>query len=182
MELLKPWRFLKSTVDAVLTASPQALGKGHILGKIVHWPRHEGNVTYRATFRRAMNGEQIGVLSDLHEPRCELPPAWGELGVDAVVRIEIFSVRGGDSAEWSTWLPFFQLTPPAPSGLTIASPEDSKGFPQRLRVRSVEGDTVLLDLVLCANQFPLPDHLAQVGWVRYKFLRFDHEARKWVDV
>ncbi len=130
-----------------------------------------------------MKGETLGVLENLLHSCCDIPAGWGVLPEETAIRIEAAPIlENGKSGDWRTWIPFFQLFPPQPTGIAIETPVDATEFPLRLRIRAIGIDKVLLDTVLRTNYFPIPVSLLDEGPLRYKFYSFNHLENKWDDV
>lgn len=142
------------------------------------WPPKQGNVLYRVTIRDINSNANIGVLHNLSESRCLLPSEWLKHPEITAMRVE---VRACDEADWSTWVPFFVLGLPGNTVQWIKRPENLGGFPMRIIVRPHNGDAILLDESRMGD-FPLQENLAPTGSnLRYKFMRYDHGEKKWLD-
>lgn len=143
------------------------------------WPPKQGKVTYRVTIRDVKSNANIGVLRNLDESRCVLPDAWLRYPESTAMRVEV-QVSGED--EWTTWIPFFILGMPENPVQLIKPPADAGGFPVRLIVRPNNSDAILLDESRMGI-FPLLESLAPAGSnLRYKFMRYDHGEKKWLDL
>lgn len=143
------------------------------------WPPKQGKVTYRVTIRDIKSNANIGVLRNLEEPRCVLPGEWLQHPESTAMRVEA-QVSGED--EWTTWIPFFILGMPENPVHVIKPPINAGGFPLRLIIYPSSSDAILLDETRMGD-FPLLESLAPAGSrLRCRFMRYDHEMKKWLDL
>lgn len=139
------------------------------------WPKKPGPVRYRVTVRDAETQSTIGILRGIRRSSCTLPREWLASGK---VEVRVDAKQGSQAGQYVTWLPFFVPTSCEIKGQSIRAPFDAQGFPIRLVVRALDGDRVLFDEARIDGQFNLPEGTAG----RYKFMRFDTNAQRWLDV
>ena len=159
------------------------------MGKVVtdkwKWPAKPGHVRYRVTVRQVRTNENIGVLRYLTEPSCTIPVEWLTKPDETSMSVQVVEITpNGGGEEWVTWVPFFVLGEPDEVVAWIDSPVKPDGFPIRIMVRPIQGDSILLDEARCGERFPLRHGLGvpKGTRIRYKFMRYDHATRKWVDL
>jgi hypothetical protein len=146
------------------------------------WPLKLGRVRYRVTVRDSVTRETLGVLRDLETASCDMPQEWSD-SPTTELRVEVADVDAdGKAREWATWLPYYFISPLATGGTLLEGPATPDGFPIRLVVRPTQGEEILLDQARRDARFALPESLLKAApRLKYKFMRYDHDQKKWVD-
>lgn len=122
----------------------------------------------------------LAVLRDLREPQCRVRGDW--LASDPELRVEVAEVDAhGQLGAFETWLPFYRLLPVAEPGHSLTVPRPIDEFPIRLIARSDRSDQILIDEARRDGAFVVPASLLASGGLRYKFMRYSHDLRKWQD-
>jgi hypothetical protein len=111
-----------------------------------------------------------------------MPQEWSD-SPTTELRVEVADVDAdGKAREWATWLPYYFISPLATGGTLLEGPATPDGFPIRLVVRPTQGEEILLDQARRDARFALPESLLKAApRLKYKFMRYDHDQKKWVD-
>lgn len=145
------------------------------------WPTYHGEVLYRVTVRNKVSGDKIGVIRDLNVPSCTIPMQWLLNPEETELRVEVATVsQDGNLSEWSTWIPYYLLGVPKTVSRYIEAPEIDNQFPVRIIIRRLKDKEIILDHTRRSKHFPIPSGIIRPG-LHYKFMRYDHEAKKWFD-